>query len=332
MIFVKVILKEKSMISNFKDKDKIEECLFVNLKSIHLDRNLKPYLSVNLSDNSGSINARIWENAEELAKDFETGDVIFVKGHIQSYQNKLQLVVHNLRPAKSDEYDISKLIKTASKSSEELMNELNLMIEKVKHPQIKQLITETLSDTQVTERLLKYPAARTIHHAYFGGLLEHTVSISKTLSFLSETHKQLNYDYLIFGAIFHDIGKLWELSTDNGFNYSTEGRLVGHMQLACELVDKNSAKILEFTDELKYELKHIILSHHGRLEYGSPKRPKFLEAMVVAMVDELDSKINTLTRVMTDELAEDKKWSSYDRSFDRYFYLDILSRQLESDK
>jgi 3'-5' exoribonuclease len=315
-------------ISSFKEQDKIQSCYLVSAKSLLKDRNSKSYLSFNLNDKTGSINARIWDNVESTEKEFETGEVVFVKGHVQNYQGKLQFVVHQIRKADVEEFDVTDLVRSASKNTDELLSELNEMVAKMTNPNLKLLIENVLNEAQVKERLIKYPAARSIHHAYFGGLLEHIVSIAKTLEFLSTIHKQLNYDYLIFGAIFHDIGKLWELEIENGINYSNEGRLLGHMQLACELVDRHAAQILGFTDKLRHELKHIILSHHGRLEYGSPKRPKFLEALVVAMVDDLDSKINTVTKIFNDQSVDDVQWSSYDRNFDRYFYLDIYKQHM----
>ena len=137
----------------------------------------------------------------------------------------------------------------------------------------------------------------------------------------------LNRDLLLFGAIFHDIGKIWELSYDNGISYTDRGRLIGHMQIACELIDKKSARILGFNEELRDICKHIILSHHGKLEYGSPKRPKFLEAMVVAMVDDFDSKVATLKTVIDNERGSGEKWSRYNELFDRYFLLDDLNEK-----
>jgi 3'-5' exoribonuclease len=323
--------KVNKQIKSFIAQDKVQGCYYITQKSMLMDKNSKPYLSFNLNDKTGAINARVWDNAEELSKEFDSGDVVHIKGHVQSYQNKLQFVIHQLRPAENNEYDMRLLVKSADRSSSEYMDELLRMVADITDDNIKQLVTNVLNDKEVQERLLKYPAARSIHHAYFGGLIEHMVGISKTLKYLSEIHKHLNYDYLIFGAIFHDIGKLWELSIENGINYTTAGRLVGHIQIGCELVDKFSQKILGFPDKLRYELKHIILSHHGKYEYGSPKRPKFLEAMVVAMVDELDSKINTATQAMLSEVQDGNEWSSFQKNFDRYLYLDIFAKKQNED-
>ena len=147
------------------------------------------------------------------------------------------------------------------------------------------------------------------------------------MEFLAIQYPFLNRDLLVFGAIFHDIGKIWELSWDQGIAYTNRGRLIGHMEMACELVDRKSAKILGFDQELRDLCKHIILSHHGKLEYGSPKRPKFLEAMVVAMIDDLDSKVATIKTLIENERGGDGHWSRYSDLFDRYFLLDDLKEK-----
>jgi 3'-5' exoribonuclease len=159
-------------------------------------------------------------------------------------------------------------------------------------------------------------------------LLEHILSICRILDFFASHYPHLNRDLLIFGGVFHDIGKVWELTYENGFSYSDRGRLLGHMQIACELIDKKSSRIMGFSDELKDICKHIILSHHGKLEYGSPKRPKFAEAMVVAMIDEFDSKVSTLKTLFEGERQSGERWSRYSELFDRYFLLDDMNEKL----
>ncbi len=186
-----------------------------------------------------------------------------------------------------------------------------------------------MEDPEIKPDLLRSPAAKSIHHATQGGLLEHILSICKIMEFLAGHYTFLSRDLLIFGAIFHDIGKVWELKLDQGIQYTDRGKLIGHMELACELIDRKSQKILGFTDELRDLCKHIVLSHHGKLEYGSPKRPKFLEALVVAMVDDLDSKVNTVKKFIDSERDSGQRWSSFNDLFERYFILDNLKFKVD---
>ena len=219
-------------------------------------------------------------------------------------------------------------IPKTSRNSEDMLVELLQLVRTMKNDHLRQLVLDTLEDPEIRPLVLKAPAAKSIHHAWLGGLLEHILSICKIMDFMGSHYPFLNRDLLLFGAIFHDIGKLWELSFDNGIGYTDRGRLVGHMQIACELVDKKSSRILGFTQELRDICKHIILSHHGKLEYGSPKRPKFLEAMVIAMVDDFDSKVSTLKTLIENERGSGEKWSRYSDLFDRYFLLEDLNEKL----
>jgi 3'-5' exoribonuclease len=191
-------------------------------------------------------------------------------------------------------------------------------------------LISTLEDPEMKPLILKAPAAKSIHHAWESGLIEHIVSICKLMNFIAGHYPHLNRDLLIFGAIYHDIGKIWELDLGSGISYTTRGRLIGHLYMGAELVEKKASKILGFPEELKDILKHIVLSHHGKLEYGSPKRPKFLEAAVVAMIDDFDSKVSTITTLIENERQNSlDSWSRYSEMFDRYFYIENLAEKFK---
>ncbi|MCB0340706.1 MAG: HD domain-containing protein [Pseudobdellovibrionaceae bacterium] len=319
----------KQFVNQLVEKQNIESVFWVKDKSYLTDKNGKPYINLYLGDITGSINGRVWEKADEFVHAFDEGDFVFVKGHIQVFQKKKQMVVHQIRKAESSEYSLNDFMASAKRPVEAMMADLEKLVDEMKDPALKALVVETLTDKEVRPLFLKAPAAKTIHHAYVGGLLEHVLSIAQTMSFLAKHYTFLNYDYLLFGAIFHDIGKIWELSVEDGFQYTQRGRLVGHMVLACELVDKMSMRISDFTEDQRDICKHIILSHHGKLEYGSPKRPKLLEALVVAMIDEFDSKINSVASFMTSELENQSDWTRYEAQHDRYFYLPLFAEQLK---
>ena len=315
----------KVFVNQLKEKDTFATPFMLSQLSMNHDKNGKAFLSLSITDKSGSLNAMMWDNVETISSSFEVGDIFFVKGHIQNYQNKLQAVIHNIKEISKDTIDMQDYIKSTASSTDVMFAELQEIVANLQDDYIKQLIQNTLNTKEVQKRLLKYPAAKSIHHAYIGGLLEHTLSICKIMEFMAKHYPFVKRDLLIFGAIYHDIGKLWELSIEKGFQYTDRGRLVGHMQIACEMVDEQAGLILGFPQELKDILKHIILSHHGRLEYGSPKRPKFIEAQIVAMIDDLDSKVNSMQGLIQEEI--DSSWTRYNSQFDRYLYTEIYKKQ-----
>jgi 3'-5' exoribonuclease len=186
---------------------------------------------------------------------------------------------------------------------------------------------DVLNDAELRPKILQAPAAKSIHHAYVSGLLEHVLSICGLMKFLHGHYRnqgiELKLDYLIFGAIFHDIGKIWELELTHGIAYTDKGKLLGHMAMAVELIEKKSSRILGFPEMTKDLLKHIVLSHHGKLEYGSPKLPMFLEAFLVAAIDDLDSKVNTIGMFIQSERASGETWSKFHPLFERYFLLKV---------
>lgn len=323
---------EKVFIDSLVDKSQVQSAFMVQNKNLNSDKNGKNYLSLMLTDKTGSINAMAWDNVEQINNSISIGDVVLIKAHVQSYQSRLQLIVHTVKKLESEAYHIEDFIKESMHNPEELFLQLKQIISTIQNDNIRQLVESVITAEDFKLKLLKAPAAKTIHHAYVGGLLEHIVSICKIMDFLATHYTHLDRDLLIFGAIFHDIGKVWELEVTDGIQYTNRGRLIGHMQIACEMIDEHSRKIMLFPEELKDILKHIILSHHGRLEYGSPKRPKFLEAMVIAMIDDLDSKINTLQNFMLDEAKSDTSWSRFSPQFERYFYLDIIKNMEKSPK
>jgi len=319
---------ERQNVQSLKDKDNVDSLFLVKEKHVAVGKNGRPFMGLQLGDSTGTIDARLWDRVDELAREFEVGDVLKVKGQVQLFQNRRQLIVHRLERVDSATVNFEDFIPKASKNAEDMMVELLQMVRTMKNDHLRQVVLDTLEDPEIRPKMLKAPAAKTIHHAWLGGLLEHVLSICKIMDFMGTHYPFLNRDLLLFGAIFHDIGKLWELSYDNGISYTDRGRLIGHMQIACELVDKKASRILGFSEELRDICKHIILSHHGKLEYGSPKRPKFLEAMVVAMIDDLDSKVSTLKTLIDAERGSGEKWSRYNELFDRYFLLDDLNEKL----
>lgn len=318
---------EKQTVKSLQDKETVETLLLVKEKTVAVGKNGRPFMGLQLGDATGTIDSRLWDRVDELSRLFEVGDVIKVKGLVQLFQNRKQLVIHRLERVEPSTVNFEEFIPQASHNVEDMLTELTQLVRSMRNDHLRQLVLDTLEDPEIRPLVMRAPAAKSIHHAWIGGLLEHILSICKIMDFMGKHYPFLNRDLLLFGAIFHDIGKLWELSYDNGIAYTDRGRLLGHMELACELIDKKSSRILGFTQELRDICKHIILSHHGKLEYGSPKRPKFMEAMVVAMIDDFDSKVATVRTIVEEERNSGEKWSRYNELFDRYFLLDDLNEK-----
>lgn len=317
---------------DIKEKDHLQSVFLVLEKNSGKDRNGKAFLNLMVGDATGNVNARVFEKAEELASLFEVGDVIWLKGFVQLFQNRKQLIVHDLRKAADGEYDMAQLVPQLGGDPRAQLDELIQWSGELQNEFVRRLLCDTLKDPKVAAVLLKAPAAKTIHHAYRGGLVEHIHSIAQIMALMAKHYTFLNYDLLLFGAIYHDIGKIFELDLSEGIHYTDGGRLVGHMAMACEMIDQRAAAIEGFPAALKDSLKHIVLSHHGRLEYGSPKLPMFPEALVVAMIDDLDSKMNTIFHFLKNEVenvASTENWSHFHPGFERTFYLEFFRQKLK---
>lgn len=315
----------KQFISDFQDKTAVQTAFLVKEKNKQTGKNGKTYLSIKLTDKSGEIDARIWDNIEEFDGRFDVDDFVQVKGAVQSFQGRQQLVVATIDVLNSFDVKIQDFLPTAERPAEDMFRELMDILSGIKNPFIKQLVQNTLNDSAIKPLFLVAPAAKTIHHAYLSGLLEHTLSICGVMKFLGGHYKGIDTDLLLFGAVYHDIGKVWELSFETSLGYTDVGRLVGHIPLGSELVEKKASEIPNFPFDLKNKLKHIVLSHHGKMEYGSPKLPSFLEAVVVGMIDDLDSKINQIQKFVDSEKRaspEGTRWSRFSKDFQRYFMLD----------
>lgn len=314
-------------IRNLQDKESISDRPFlVKDKVKGVGKNGRSFLSLLIGDKTGHIDARVWDRVEEISEQFEIGDLISVKGQVQLYLNRKQIIIHKVEKLSLDDFSKEDFVLEDKKvDSHALFSELIQIVQQIKSQPIKQLILESLQDEEIKPLLLKAPAAKSIHHAYRGGLLEHVVSICKLMKMIASHYTFLNQDLILFGAIFHDIGKVWELDIERDqIQYSHKGRLLGHMQMACELIDRKTQRILGFPEDLRQVMKHIVLSHHGKLEYGSPVRPYFMEAFLVAMIDDLDSKVNTVQTFIETERQTGEPWSRFNENFERYFYLENL--------
>lgn len=252
----------------------------------------KPYLSVILCDKTGQLECRVWDPADpRIARDIVRGDFVKVRGSISRFDDRVQLKVEQLRRALPGEADKADMMPATVYNVDELWRELMGFVESFTEPNLKSLLTTLLSDPELAQAYREAPAARQLHHAWLGGLLEHVVSLLKLADRVAPHYPILHRDLLLTGVILHDIGKVRELSWDVGFEYTIEGTLLGHIQMGMELVERTIESLGGFPPRLKTLVVHMILSHHGKLEFGSPKLPMIPEALVLNFVDDLDAKM-----------------------------------------
>ena len=274
------------------------------------------YLNIILADKSGQIEGRMWKNYESSLGELSSGDIALVKGKGNRYQKKMQVILENI--SKTEPGDLTDFISSSSRASAEMKDELMKIVTNLDDYYVKELLSVTLNDPIISERLDTWGAGKSIHHAYQGGLLEHILSCSNLAVKLSE-HYKVNKNYVVAGAILHDLCKVFELSGGAVTDYTLEGKLVGHLVKGVELIERFSRKIPDFPYDLKLHLKHIVVSHHGEVEYGSPKVPSTLEAALVHYIDYLDSKMAAMHELIQKD-TNSGDWTGYDRVSGRSVY------------
>ncbi|WP_073612730.1 3'-5' exoribonuclease YhaM family protein [Desulfopila aestuarii] len=312
-------------IETLQEGDRIDELFLVKSARLAETRAGKPYLILTVMDKSGELTGPVWDNAERFQELCQPGECIRVKGMVQSYREKLQLKVDEVTPVAKEETDMADFLPATIHSRTEMAAELQKIISTVTNPFIRKLLGRFFKKGEIWDRFQDAPAAKGIHHAYVGGLLEHTLSMARVADMLSGHYEGVDRSLLIAGALLHDLGKIEELYMENGLiDYTARGRLKGHLVIGSEMVGKVAAQIADFPEELLEQLQHLILSHHGRQEYGSPTVPMTVEAFLLNYIDELDSKMNVLEQLRRKLNSTEMSWSDYQRSLERYLYLNAL--------
>jgi len=278
------------------DEGKLFDSFFLVLaKQQRTTRQNKPYLSLTLGDKKGQIEGRVWELGDpRIAKDFDRGDMVKVRGSVSRFDDRAQLKVDQLRKALDSEADKKDMLPATSRDVGELWRMLEASIASVTNPDLKRLLNALLTDAPIAQAFREAPAARQLHHAWLGGLLEHVISLLGLADRVAAHYPMLDRDLLVTGVILHDIGKIRELSWNTGFDYTVEGVLLGHIQMGVDLAEKTIAGLPGFPDRLRTLVLHMILSHHGKLEFGSPKLPMIPEALVLNFLDDLDAKMQAV--------------------------------------
>ncbi|MDF2472824.1 MAG: metal dependent phosphohydrolase [Anaerocolumna sp.] len=301
-------------IGELREGEMVSETFLCKSKQSQKTKAGKTYYSLMLQDKTGSLDSKVWDTAG--IDHFESMDYIHVDGQVVSFQGALQLNIKRVRRSQEGEYDPADFMPITSKNIEEMFRELIGFIQKIQEPHLKKLAESFfVEDKDFIGRFKKHSAAKNVHHGFVGGLLEHTLSVIKLCEYYSLAYPVINRDLLITAALFHDVGKMQELSAFPENDYTDEGQLLGHIFIGAEMIGNKMKMIPNFPKQLGIELRHCILSHHGELEYGSPKKPAIMEALALNFADNTDAKIQTMTELLNsgDEKTE---WLGYNRFFE----------------
>jgi 3'-5' exoribonuclease len=282
-------------LANYEEGKLFDGFFLVLSKQLRSTKSGKPYLSLTLADKTGQLEGRVWEPSDpRIAKDFDKGDMVKARGSASRFEDRLQMKVDQIRKAVAGEVDKMDLLPSTSYDVDGLWRQMLGFVESFTDPDLKQLLVTILADPALAQAYREAPAAKQLHHAWLGGLLEHVVSLLTLADRVAPHYPILHRDLLLTGVILHDIGKVRELAWDAGFEYTLEGSLLGHIQMGVALAEKTMDSLPDFPPKLKTLVLHIILSHHGKLEYGSPKLPMIPEALALNFIDDLDAKMQAV--------------------------------------
>jgi 3'-5' exoribonuclease len=303
------------------ENQNITTSFVVATKQVKAKKSGEPYLALTLVDRTGQIEAKVWDGVPEIMDTFEQDDFVKVKGLLNKYNGRFQLTVHKLRIMEESEIDFSDYLPKTTKDIEELWKTVGEFVASFQNPHLKAVLEAFMSDPAISAAYKNAPAAKTLHHAYIGGLLDHVVSLMRSATLICQNYpQQINRDLLLTGVFLHDIGKIYELSYSRSFGYTDRGQLLGHMIIELEMLqakikvaDQHTAT--PFPDELKTMVEHLIISHHGHYEFGSPKLPMFPEALMLHYIDDLDSKMEAMRAHF--EREPDSDWTGYNGSLQR---------------
>ena len=309
---------KKLFVKDLEPDPAITGFFLVHEKEVRNTANGKPYLRMELGDRTGTVEARMWDQFEALAKEVRRDDFIKVQGRVEIYRNKPQLTLQQFRVAKPDEIDLGDFLPRTAYDVEELYKQLLGFIEEMKNPWLKKLTSKILTDPNNVARFKRAPAAKVMHHAYIGGLIEHVVGLCGLAKQIAAHYPELDVDLLLTAALLHDVGKLDELCYERAVSYTAEGQLLGHIVMELETISKEMDAIEGFPEKLKTVVQHILISHHGEYEFGSPKLPMIREALAFHYMDDLDSKMGAIRAALAIDSGE-PEWSAYSGALGRKF-------------
>ena len=303
-------------IETLREGERINEIYLCKFKQAALTKSGKPYDNVILQDKTGTLDAKIWDPGSVGIDEFDAMDYVAVTGDVTSFQGNLQLSIKRVRKGGEGEYETENYLPVTDKDIDEMYKEMMGYINSIKNPYLSKLLHMFFDDEAFAKAFKFHSAAKSVHHGFVGGLLEHTVSVTRNCNYFAENYPFLNRDLLLTAAMFHDIGKLKELSTFPENDYTDAGQLLGHIMIGAEWIGDKIREIDGFPVVLANELKHCILAHHGELEYGSPKKPALVEALALSFADNLDAKMETVREILAGVPENNLQWQGFNRLLD----------------
>ncbi len=310
---------KKRFITDIQAGDVVDDIFVLSEKVLSQKRDGNNFLNITLSDKTGMIKGVVWDEVDRITAGITSGDFVHVVGGVGEYRGALQVVIKKMASIPADRVDPSDFLPQTSRDIEGMFDRLSKITDSIKTEYLKRLVEAFWKDEAFVRKFKTAPAAKKMHHAYIGGLLEHTLSMVSLADKIAGHYSGVDRDLLLVGAIFHDIGKIDEFEYQFKIDYSDKGRLLNHIVIGLKMVDEKLSKIEQFPEDQALLLKHMIVSHHGAREFGSPEPPKIIEAVLLNYIDEIDSKVNGIRDFMAAEDA-DETWTSYHRILERHFY------------
>jgi len=312
-------------VQQMTDGEAIEEVYLVSDKQLRANRNGNLFLQLELRDRTGAISARLWNAGEHLFRSFEEGDFLLVKGKVQLFQGALQMILSHLDRVETEKVELADFLPHTEHDISKLLERLRGILLRLGNPHLRGLVECFLMDDEFLAGFCKAPAGIRNHHAYLGGLLEHVVTLLDAADRILPLYPDLDRDLLLTGVFLHDIGKVRELSYGKVFAYTDEGQLIGHIVIGVEMLNEKAARVPDLTGEpfpreLLWRLKHMILSHHGTYEFGSPKLPMTPEAIALHHLDNLDAKVHSFTRDIREDRNQTSSWTPFNQSLQRRLF------------
>ena len=304
--------------ADIRENQLVDAMFLVASKNHGVTKGGRSYLTLKLLDRSGEIEGRVWDRADDLARGFDKNDFVRVRGQATLYQGKIQIRVQDVIRVEESKVAAEDFLPRSANDPEVMLAELQTILRAIKNPHLLALAEACFADDDMMRLLKQAPGAKTIHHPYLSGLLEHTLSLLKLILKVVENYRGVDVDMLLIGGFLHDIGKIYEFTFDRALDYTDAGQLLGHLVMEVELVTRKIETLPEFPADLALLVKHMLVSHHGAYEFGSPKLPQTLEAVILHSLDDLDGKIQAIQNMPEKEPGS--KWTAFHRAYGRSFY------------
>jgi 3'-5' exoribonuclease len=313
-------MPKNQYVNSLKPGEIVDDVFVLSEKSLSQKKDGKNYLNLTFMDRTGTLKGVLWENVEDTVDRISAGDYVQVKGSVSEYRGTLQLVVRTVIRSAAENVEHADFLPVTSRNIDAMFEKLLQITDTLKTPCFHDLFKQFWADAEMVRLFKTAPAAKKMHHAYIGGLLEHTLSMAILVDRLAGHYTGVDRDLLLTGAILHDIGKIREFEFSSYIDYTSEGRLLSHIVIGLQIIDEKMKLIKDFPEEQAVLLKHLVVSHHGVKEFGSPELPKTIEAVLLNHIDEIDSKVNGIREFMASE-DPNASWTSFHKMLNRHFYM-----------